>query len=412
MRLLVVLTLLVLARAVRADDLWAVPVERVAVTAGLIEDHPRPYNTPVHPRAVVGDIALSCEHIEGRPCGTAGYVELDSQAGYLDWVSLTTRLRSSTDDAFTIDRAHLDVQRRLFAVKLGRDVVRLGPAARTALSWGDHPPPLDQVRLDISLPRLSGTYLVGRARDPQRFPGTLLSVGRGQLDLAPMSLGIVHMMQVNGEGAPHLGVVDFILEHFRRRDLSATETDTSNRRFGGDVSMRIVELHARLYYILVFEDIRKARLIDATRYDADHLFGVETPWATVEYHVTAARSQEHGVRTTGFTNGGYVVGSPLGPDARSLFVGAHIRNFTPWLELARLLDRDLEYIDHGPINVKSEGVDERRYRIGIHAELPLRKDLSVEAEAMYEHVDDFAFEAGATRNNGGVRATLVWLPRL
>lgn len=395
-----------------ADDLWVAPAERFALTASLVEDNPRPLDTPLHPSALAGSIALSCEHIEGRPCGTVAFAEVDSRAGYSDLVSIATRLRTSSDDAFTIDRAHIDLGYGFVAAKVGRDVVHLGPSARTTLSWGDHPAPLDQARMDITIPHASGVYLVGRAREPQRFPGTLVSVGRGQLDIEPVSLGIVHMMQVNGDGAQQLGVIDFVLEHVRRKDLTASDTDSSNRRFGSDISLSILELQARLYYILVFEDIRKARVIDALRYDADHLVGVQTPCASVEYHVTAARSQEHSPRTTGFTNRGYVVGSPLGPDARSLYVAGRVGNFTPWMELVRLRNRTLEYVVDGPINVKTEGQDEGRYRIGVRATFPLPRYLTLEVEAMYERVDDFAFEPHDGRNHGGLRATLVWLPRI
>jgi hypothetical protein len=405
-----IFTLLFLARHAHAQW-WAVPAERVALTAGLFDEDARPYDTALHPRLIVGSVALSCEHVEGRPCGTSAFAELDSRAGYGDLASLSTRLRTSTDDAFELDRAYLDLHYKFASAKIGRDVVHLGPSARTALSWGDHPPPLDQARIDISIPHASALYLVGRLRDPQRFPGTLVTIGRGQLDVSRVSVAIVHMLQLEGEGARHLGFVDFILEHIRRKDITAGETDSSNRRFGGDVTLRVPELRARLYYIVIFEDIRKARAIDAIRYDADHLLGVETPWGTAEYHATSARSQEHTSRTTGFTNGGYVVGSPLGPDARSLYLAGRVRNFAPWIELVRLRNRTLQYIEYGPITPTSEGQDEGRYRFGIRADFTLRKDLTMEAEAMFEHVDDFAFEPYSTRSNGGVRATVVWLPR-
>lgn len=402
-------TLLVITSPARAQW-WAAPAERFALTVGLFREDERPYNTPLHPRALAGSIALRCEHIEGRPCGSATFVELDSRAGYRDLLSVSTRFRTSSENAFTIDRAHLDFRYRFIGAKIGRDVLVVGPQARTALSWGDHAPSLDHARVDVAIPHASGVYVIGRARDPQRFPGTIVSVGRGQLDFAPVSVGIVHMMQVNGAGAPQLSFVDFIFEHVRRKNPTASESDTSNRRFGADIALQLRDL--RLYYILVFEDIRKARVVDAVRYDADHLIGAQTPWATFEYHATAARSQEHSPRTTGFTNRGYVVGSPLGPDARSLYVAGRVGNFTPWMELVRLRNRTLEYVVDGPINVKTEGQDEGRYRIGVRAAFPLPRYLTLEVEAMYERVDDFAFEPHDGRNHGGVRATLVWLPRI
>jgi hypothetical protein len=390
---------------------WVTPIERVLMTAGVVDESTRPYDTPLHPRRLIGNLALSCEHVEGRPCGTVAFTELDSRAGYGDRISFATRLRSASDHLLELDRAHVDVHHRYARAKLGRDIVYIGPTARTPLLWGDHPPPLDHARIDVTHSHVSGLYLIGRLREPQRFPGTLVTIGRGQLDFSSVSLGVVHMLELEGDGARQLGFVDFILEHVRRKDITAGETDSSNRRFGGDISLRVSELRARLYYILIFEDIRKARFIDAFRYDADHLLGIDTPWATVEWHATAARSHEHTSRTTGFTNGGYVVGSPLGPDARSLYVSARIRNLRPWFELVQLRNRMIEYIEYGPITPKSAGEDEGRYRVGVRADFALPRYLTLEVEAMYEHVDDYAFEPHATRNNGGVRATLVWLPR-
>src|SRR5690606_196516 len=154
--------------------------------------------------------------------------------------------------------------------------------------------------------------------------------------------------QLGGDGARSLGFWDFIAEHVRRTDLSAGPTDSSNRRFGGDIAIRITELRARLYYALVFEDIRAKRFIDALRYDADHVFGIELPAlgsrgehaALIEWQQTGFRSQEHRPRDTGFTHMGRVVGAPLGPDAMAIYVGGRLEfgwsKLYPWAEAAKL----------------------------------------------------------------------------
>jgi hypothetical protein len=416
-------------------DWWFAPFERLALTASAFDDAARPYDTPLHPRQIAGALDVSCEHVEARPCGDGAlaFGEIDSRGGFGDIVAIATRVRpqlgTQIANTVAIDRAHVDVRLGPVAAEVGRDAVRFGPqAARTQLAWGDNAPPLDHVRVSTSAPwRLgsdrvhgSATYLVGRPRAPQRYPGMLVTIGRGQLDLGrdgATSIAIVHLLQVEGEGAPHLGVWDFIAEHLRRKDLTASETDTSNRRFGGDVATRIAELGGlRLYYELVFEDIRKRRVVDALRYDADHLVGAALPWVTVEYQQTAARSQEHSARTTGFTSGGHAAGSPLGPDGRSLYAAARARlaanvDVEPWVELVQLRNRTLEYVNLGPITPVSQGEDEARYRAGERVDVPLRPDLMVEGEAMVEHVDDVAFEPRATQNNAGIRATIAWFPR-
>lgn len=90
------------------------------------------------------------------------------------------------------------------AAEVGRDVIVLGPSARTSLGWGDHAPPLDHVRLSTSQPfeltsslRGSLIYILGRMRDPQTFPGNLVSIGRGQLDIGDdVDGGVMQMLQL------------------------------------------------------------------------------------------------------------------------------------------------------------------------------------------------------------------------
>jgi hypothetical protein len=233
---------------------------------------------------------------------------------------------------------------------------------------------------------------------------------------------VIQLLQLGGDGAPHLGVWDFLAEHVHRGDSSASASDTSNRRFGGNVTVRVPSLeHARVYYEIMFEDIRRAYLLDAIHYDADHLVGIELPLGpgarhalTVEWHQTGVRSQEHTPRTTGFTNAAFVVGAPLGPDAESFYLGARLSfdrfALSPWLELARLSSDSYEFIVNGPINRISSGEDEARYRLGTRVLVPLHDGLWLDGDAAFERVDDFAFEAGAGRNNVGLTASIIWYP--
>jgi len=417
---------------------WVAPVERAAARVSVIDEQVRPYSTAIRPRDLTGAIALSCEHEEGRPCGAgAGLVtELDSSAGYGPWLSGAIRVRaragtSGLDEGVDLDRAYVNAELGPLAVEAGRDVLVLGPASRTQLAWGDHAPPLDHVRISTAAPFALGSaargnllYVVGRLRAPQTFPGNLVTIARGQLDIAnTVELGMSQLLQLGGEGARSLGLVDFVLEHVRRRDKSAGPTDSSNRRVSFDVSAQIPELAgARFYYELVFEDLRRKRWMDAVRYDADHLVGVELAaigpgrrhGLVVEWQQTGVRSQEHTPRTTGFTNAGRVVGSPLGPDAQSLYVGGRIAlgrvTVRPWGEVAGLSSDTYTFVDHGPITRATVGVTERRYRAGLGGRLAIRRGWILETEAIVEHVSSFAFEPGAHRNNVGATASVIWQP--
>jgi hypothetical protein len=400
-------------------------LDRASLGAFFDRDRLRPYSTPERPRDIAGGLALTCEHHEGRPCiGSGVAAEVDGSVGYGDVVSGTLRLRTNAgsqgyDPALAIDRAYVVGELGPVDVEVGRDILVVGPRSRTQLAWGDHAPPLDQVRVAARVDltdSLAGSALwaVGRLRDPQRFPGTLISISRVQLEVSSqLDLGLMQLLQVGGDGAaPIGGPVDFVLEHIRRRDLSASATDSSNRRFGGDIAWRIHDLHdARLYYAGMFEDIRKARWIDAIRYDADHLFGVEVGGVTVEYHQTGVRSQEHSPRTTGLTNDGRVAGSPLGPDARSLYVAARIprpyATLYPWIEYATLASDTYAFEVDGPITLATHGPHEFRYRLGARARIRLPYDLSLEPEVAAEHVSQLAFTS-ESRNNVRLGVGLVY----
>jgi hypothetical protein len=405
------------AGSAAADPWWAKPLERAALTVDAVSEDDRPYSTPVHPRDIVGDVALSCEDQEGRPCGDGigAFGELDSAAGYARFVTAGTRLRLRTGSerygtGFDVDRAHVDGAYGPLAAKVGRDVLRLGPGPRTQLGWGDHAVPLDQIRVDLRLPVVSGTYVLGRLRAPQRYPGDLVSIVRGQLDFGSVQVGGMQMLQLDGDGAPGFSFTDFILEHFRRRDSSASASDSSNRRVGADVAWRIAGFGgATLTYQIMFEDWRK-QFIDALRYDSDHAVSFANRDVVIEWQKTGVRSQEHSPRITGFTNGGRTVGSPLGPDAQSMYVGGRRGVIQPWAEVVRFSSDKYTFIEFGPILHTTQGVAEWRYRVGARTVVPIRPDLEVDAQAWFEHVEHLAFVVGQRRENVGVIAALVWTP--
>jgi capsule assembly protein Wzi len=396
---------------------WVKPLERAALTVDAVSEDDRPYSTPAHLRDIVGDVALSCEHQEGRPCGdgVGAFGEVDSAAGYEQFVTAATRLRLRTGTdrygtGFDVDRAHVDGAYGPVSAKVGRDVLVLGPGPRTQLGWGDHAVPLDQVRVDMRLPVVSGTYVLGRLRAPQRYPGDLVSIVRGQLDFGSVQVGGMQLLQLDGSGAPGFSFTDFILEHFTRRDPSASATDSSNRRVGADVAWRIAGFGgATLTYQIMFEDWRK-HFADAVRYDADHAFSFANKDVLVEWQKTGVRSQEHSPRVTGFTNAGRTVGSPLGPDAQSFYAGTRRGQIQPWVELVRLSSDTYTFIVDGPILHRTRREAEWRYRVGARTVVPIRPDLAVDAQAWFEHVEHLAFVVGQRRENLGVIAALVWTP--
>jgi hypothetical protein len=416
---------------------WWRPVDRLSARAAFFHETSRPYSTSIRPRYIAGRFAQSCANREGAACdaGERLWGDVDTVAGYGELVTSFLRLSSGTLEqtggfATRLERGYVRARLSFVEVEVGRDVLQLGPGDRYQVGWSENAAPLDQVRIATARPivvssdlRARVLYTVGRLRAPQTFAGTLVTIGRAQLDIGQRTeVGVTHLLQLGGEGALRLGPVDFIAEHLRRADKSGGLTDSSNRRFGGDVAVRFPELSAaRLYYELIFEDIRQRRLLDAYRYDADHLLGLEVRFDgrhefLVEWHKTGVRSQEHGQRISGFTNLGRTVGSALGPAAQSLFVadtmGLENVQVQGWLEAASLSSDRWAFLIDGPIDRTASGPDEERYRVGSRINAWLRHDLCVQVDVSFERIHDYSFMSGVSKNNGGVGTSLIWFPDL
>jgi len=160
--------------------------------------------------------------------------------------------------------------------------------------------------------------------------------------------------------------------------------------------------------------------VDMFLYDCDHLLGAEMAALTksgrhgfvVELQHNGPYSQIHSYFTSGATNAGRAVGTPLGPDSWSLYVTARIdlrrASLWPWIEWAQLASDHYQEIFQGPILVTAHGISESRWRFGARTRVTLRPDLRIEGRAIYEHIASYAFVPGASRDNGGIEIDVVW----
>jgi hypothetical protein len=423
---------------VSLSGFWFNATRRVTLRLAAFSDEERPYSTVDRAVGLVGGLEISCDHQEGRPCGNGGggLIELDTTAGYGHWVSLFTRLQfmSGSDGWSTrgaLDRAYVNGQWGPVALEIGRDILALGPGVHTQLIWGDNPAPLDQVRIQTSHPlkisripvTVSALYAVGRLRDPQTFHGTLVTLARLQLAiLDQLEIGAQQLLQLGGDGGIQYGFGDFVAEHFERTG-NYPGAGGSNRRDSLDaVYTNKWARGLRLYYELAFEDFRK-HVVDMFLYDCDHLLGFEMPALTsngrhgfvVELQHSGPFSQVHTYFTTGITNAGRTVGTPLGPDSWSLYANARLDfgryTFWPSFEWARLSSDVYDAIDFGPILITAHRTAETRVRLAARTRLLLPHAVRIEATLIYEHVDSYAFTSGSTRENGGGQIVVVWQPR-
>ncbi len=442
---------LLIAAGVPADDplvpaalrgFWFRPFQREILRLDMFTDDAATYSTALRPEQMVGAVSVSCEYQEGRPCGNGvGLVnELDSSAGYGRWVSAYMRLLFPIgSDNYRLgphlERGYINAELGPIALEIGRDILVLGPGTRAQMMVGENAAPLDLVRVSfthpIKIPRIPVAIdilgAVGRLRDPQTFHNTMLTVLRAQIDFFDQfELGGTHILQFNGDGAPHLGFADAIAEHFTRKGLSpgmGYTTDYSNRRvsFDGTYTMKFLR-GMRVYYELAFEDWRK-QIVDAWVYDGDHLAGIDMPAITksgkygftVEFQHIGARSQTHSTWTSGMTNAALTLGTPLGPDSWSLYgaVRIDLRRgawLLPWTEFVRRSSDKYVFVDYGPIYRSETGTEETRLRLGVQGQMMLRRSLRLNARVLYEHVDAFQFVASEKRDNAGAEFFVTWSP--
>lgn len=421
--------------SLRFGNTWVDLARRFSLRAAAADEHARPYSTPVHPRRLVGAVSLACEYQEGRPCGDGfgAFAELDSEAGIGQWLTLAsrTRLFGGSPDwgrALDLDRAYVKLEAGPFALQGGRDVLVLGPGVRSALMLSRNAVPQDGARLQLrptAIPlvpwfRISLFYAIERLRPPQRFPGTLLEVTRIQFEFGErVQIGGSRLLQFGGEGGPPVGgFMGYIREHFGRRVDGAEE----NNRMSGDISVRIPEWRAtRMYYEIAFDDTR-IPLTNMFRYDPDHLLGIEIRNVSpgmlrrlfFEFQKTSWDSQEHFTYSTGMSNAGRTLGSPIGPDAVSFWLRADfsIRGtwISPWAETLWFGSSLYETSDARGVYVARNGLSENRQRLGTDFRADIATSWYVDTGVFAERVGNFAFVPGTTRFNGGARFALVYSP--
>jgi len=419
------------------EGFWLRPLERAALRALALDEHDRPYSLEVRPRHLAGQIGLSCEFQEGRPCGGGlGLVsELDSSAGVGSWLSGTTRLRldlgnNGYQPALRIDRAYLKAQLGAVALEAGRDTLALGPSARSGLMVTQNAAPLDQLRawtrpfalpfLDADALRVSFFYCLARLRQPQTFDGTLLQVTRMQLDLFKrIELGGTRLLQFGGKGAPAVGFEQFVALQFTRR-YDSQQRPLSDNRLAFDLSVSVPELAGgRIYAEFASEDFRKQEL-NVLHYEADYLIGAEAralglgplQRLLIEATKSGRLSQEGLYWLTGWTNAGRTLGTSLGPDGLALYLRAELElpfgRVSPWVESVRFSSDTYkdDGLGDGGIQVDQSGPAERRQRAGLDLSIALRQSLRLEATAWAERVTNVDLRPGAERFNAGALAAL------
>jgi hypothetical protein len=267
--------------------------------------------------------------------------------------------------------------------------------------------------------RMSLFYTLNRLRDPQTFRGTLLDLARLELDLFDVvQLGGSRILQLGGDGAPAFGGFwGFVKEHLGRSYGGGV---AENNRLAFDAAVRVPALGLRIYSELAFEDTHDP-FLNAVEWEADHLLGMEVRAGlpaplrrvAIEYLRTSWISQTHGTFQTGMTNAGRTLGSPLGPDAQSLWLHADLAlgdaQVSPWFEWVRCFGDVIGETQEAGNFLLQRGPQEHRQRAGADVRFTAL-GLSWSGGVFAERVAGAGFVAGEDRLGLGGRLVVGWTP--
>ncbi len=328
----------------------------------------------------------------------------------------------------TVEAAYVRALLGRVAIQVGRDAWSFGHGGDTGLLASANQPPLDMIRLSSDRPFRAGllgdldfTLLVADLGPAQNFPHA--KVFAAKVSVHPASVleaGLTLSNEQMGEGAPAASFTDRLKDLSFFWDLPHQDQDYQFSDKMASVEGRVRLPSARgleAYGELAFTDFDIHHLGQIFRGEAAFLGGLRVPRLGraqrsslgVEAQFVAPGMYRHHQFTTGTATDGFLRGSALGPDARSLaaqygyddpsagWSGAvtatlERRSVDPWAA-RRDSVRDLHRLGNLP--------DERRARIEVGVSRALDGGVGgVELHLGVERVTSFDYVSGNDRTDG------------
>jgi hypothetical protein len=320
-------------------------------------------------------------------------------------------------------------------VQVGRDHLVFSQATFGSLSVSGNAAALDMVKVASDQPFRMPWFLsdLGPARatffladlgDRQNFPGAKLTGYKLSFLPSPrVEFGLSALNQMGGRGSPSATFGERLLDLVPIIDplfIGDRDIQISNKMAGLDVRVRFPGARGLEWYLDgMFDDFDHRRIWGSIRDDAGWITGVNVPRVTsdgryqlaAEVQRTGIRYYQHVQYTSGVTFNGQIIGNALGPKANA----AYLRLGRDWGQLSstwligayerRSSDRYGVIVDDAQDNgwrfvLVEARPTETRARIGlgwVREISPTRPRLM--AEIGYEHVANFAFVDGRSRNN-------------
>ncbi len=341
-----------------------------------------------------------------------------------------TRNDQPNDNDVYIQNLYGKLNFKNFEIEVGRDNLFWGQGQDAGIMFSNNPRGLDMIKLSNDSPFILPwvfkylgahkiSFFYADLGPAQNFPHAYL-VGY-KYNIQPLSffeLGFAVYAQGGGEGSPPASFGERVEDLF---GLSVgTNVGLSNKMGGFDFRFRIPPARGlELYGEAIFDDTKG---IDGTKrffwQDAGYVFGVNLPRLTnsgevdlrLEYHKTGVRMYRHSIFTSGLTLNQFILGDNLGPDAYGIYLVSNWdidpQNLLTFRGAFESRSSDLWGIDSdgdqliGNFFVIQDNPSENRFR-GTVQWLHRFKNWPVlfKAKVGYEHVKNFEFVEGNSRNN-------------
>ncbi len=303
----------------------------------------------------------------------------------------------------------------------GRSALALGQGEHGGLNLSDNARPLDQIVFGSDHPfyfpwifkylGLNQIKAYFATLGPEQFfKNTILAGYKWTLKPASiLELGLSNTMTIGGTGAPSFGFSNFLGDFV---GFAATTHSASNRILGLDGRVRLPFLRNSQIYGEVFFDDKTTQSLKRTFVDTVAYYGgIEVPridaagkfFGRAEFSYLSEIFYRHFQFKSGLTLNQFLLGSPTGPDSRSIHLEL---GFTPTVKTTIMNHFYYDWADSNTYSLTGtsstvlvNNPQEKRIRDIIEVRHDINSFISLKCMAGYEKVSRFNFVSGDNRNN-------------
>lgn len=318
---------------------------------------------------------------------------------------------------------------------IGRKPMHWGQSRHGGVMFSNHARPIDGIQLTNPTPwqikylgLFKYTFFFGTLGPEQNFSNTQISGGKLSFMPAPfLEFAIARSIIFGGTGSPEASAFDIFKEFFGYRgqtqfDPVNPSANISNAISGFEMRFVIPPLqNLNLYAEFYFDDFAISRILTSFVQDSAITLGLYLPRLDdkgslnlrVEGRKTSSIMFLHGTWIDGWSLNHLVMGDPLGAEAQSLYISL-TKNLSPTTRLYHQFN--LERIDSDTYGttpgvgrfIAVNGPPEWRIRNTVGLDYQWNRFVSATFNLGYEHIKDFNFTPGASRNDFLIQALLTF----